>query len=132
MRPTWTAILTEHLGERVAERIVTDRLWPTLVARVDAAARAGHDPARLVADAAGMFAATLDTVPEHQWATVLLWHLAILTDPAPVDDEEPAHPDPADADRQPPTDLHTQSATATELAGRRRSPGRRREPRSRG
>jgi DNA primase catalytic core len=109
LRPTWTAILAEHLGERVAERIVTDRLWPTLVARVDAAVRAGHDPAHIVADAAGMFAASLDTVPEHQWATVLLWHLAILTDPAPVDDEEPAHPDPADADRQPPTDLHTQS-----------------------
>ena len=94
----------------MAERIVTDRLWPTLVARVDAAVRAGHDPAQLVADAAGMFAGTLDTVPEHQWATVLLWHLAILTDPAPVEDEDAAHPDPADADRQPPTDLHTQSA----------------------
>jgi DNA primase catalytic core len=113
LRPTWTEVLTEHLGERVAERIVTDRLWPTLVARVDAAVRAGHDPARLVADAAGMFAATLDTVPEHQWATVLLWHLAILTDPAPVEDEDASHPDPADADRQPPTDLHTQSAPTT-------------------
>ena len=75
-------------GQRVAERIVTDRLWPTLVARVDTAVRAGHDPARLVADAAGMLAANLDTVPEHQWATVLLWHLATLTDPAPVDDED--------------------------------------------
>ena len=111
MRPPWTAVLAEHLGERVTERIITDRLWPALVARVDAAARAGHDPAHLVADATGMFAGTLDTVPEHQWATVLLWHLAILTDPAPAEDEEPLHPDPADADLQPPADLHTQSAT---------------------
>ncbi|HEY5150771.1 MAG TPA: toprim domain-containing protein, partial [Mycobacterium sp.] len=109
LRPTWTVILTELLGERVAERIVTDRLWPTLVARVDAAVRAGHDPAQLVTDAAGMFAATLDTVPDHQWATVLLWHLTILTDPAPVEDEDAAHPDPADADRRAPTDLHIQT-----------------------
>ncbi len=111
LRPTWTRVLTDALGDLVAERIVTDRLWPTLVARVDAAARAGHGPASLVSDAAGMLAAALDTVPDHDWATVLLWHIALLTDPAPVD-EESAHPDPADADRYPPADLHDPARTA--------------------
>ena len=64
-----------------------------------------------------MLAATLDTVPEHQWATVLLWHIAILTDPAPVDDET-AHPDPADADRYPPADLHDPAGTAPRTTDR--------------
>ena len=98
LRPTWTSVLVDRLGPLVGERIVTDRLWPTLVAQVDAAARAGHDPVRVVGDAADMLAATVDTVPEHQWATVLLWHISTLTDPAPVHEEEAAHPDPADAD----------------------------------
>ena len=76
-----------------------------------------------------MLAATLDTVPDHDWATVLLWHIALLTDPAPVD-EETAHPDPADADRYPPADLHDPAGTQPRTTdrstrGRREPPSRR-------
>ena len=63
LRPIWTGVLEDRLGASVAEQIVTDRLWPTLVAQVDAAVRAGHDAARLVADAADMLTANLETAP---------------------------------------------------------------------
>jgi DNA primase catalytic core len=111
VRPTWTGDLTRILGAEIATRITQDPLWPTLVARVDTAAATGLDPARLVDDAAALLAATARTVRPDQYATVLLLHISTLADPAPV---TPGHgtdhdvpPDPADADLQPPDDLHT-------------------------
>jgi len=79
--------------------------------RVDTAAAIGLDPARLVRDAAALLAATAHTARPDQYATVLLLHISSLADPAPVtpgdgiDHDGP--PDPADADLQPPDDLHT-------------------------
>jgi DNA primase catalytic core len=107
VRPVWTDRLAETLGQQGADRITRDRLWPVLVGRVDTAAAAGADPDRLVTDAAAMLAPHLGDVPEHSWATALLWHVGTLVDPAPViPGIDSVPPDPADIDRTPPPDLY--------------------------
>ena len=108
VRPVWTDRLTETVGEQAADRITRDRLWPVLVGRVDTAAAAGADPDRLISDASSLLAPHLQEVPEHSWATALLWHVGTLADPAPViPGVDAVPPDPADADRTPPADLYT-------------------------
>ena len=107
VRPVWTERLTETVGEQAADRITRDRLWPVLVGRVDTAAAAGTDPNRLISDAASLLAPHLQDLPEHSWATALLWHVGTLADPAPViPGVDAVPPDPADADRIPPADLY--------------------------
>lgn len=117
VRPPWTAVLEQSVGRPIADRIAGDPLWPTLVARVDTATSHGADPDRLVTDAAGLLTAAQATLRPDQYATVLLFHIGTLADPAPV---TPGHgidttvpPDPADADLQPPDDLHTLQPRAT-------------------
>jgi DNA primase catalytic core len=109
VRPPWTDRLAEHLGRPAADRITGDRLWPVLVAAVDAAARDTGAPAdRLVDAAAGLLAPAAAHLPEHSWATALLGHVTDLAAPTPpIDpDHDRIPPDPADAELLPPTDLH--------------------------
>lgn len=111
VRPPWTTTLEQAVDGPVAERITGDPLWPTLVARVDTAAAHGADPDRLITDAAGLLTATQATLRPDQYATVLLFHIGTLADSAPVTPgqgvDNAVPPDPADADLQPPDDLHT-------------------------
>lgn len=109
IRPAWTDRLALHLGQEMADRITGDRLWPVLVAAIDAAARDSTVSAVQLVDAAtGILAPAVSHLPEHQWATALLGHVADLAAPAPpVDpDFDRIPPDPADADLIPPADLH--------------------------
>ena len=113
IRPTWTDRIAAQLGTDRTDRLVLDRLWPVLVARVDQATSDGIDPAKLVEDAASQLAAHINTLPPHELATVLLWHIGHLADPDPVapgDDLDPdVPPDPADADLIPPPDMYDET-----------------------
>jgi DNA primase catalytic core len=107
-RPPWTAQLETALGEQATQRIVADRLWPTIVSRMDLAVRHGADPTRLAGDAAGMLAGHLTDLAPVQYATGLLWQLSLLADPEPVGeewgDETAPIPDTETADQDPPAD----------------------------
>lgn len=106
LRPPWTDQLDAALGETTVATITTDRLWPVIVARVDAAARHGADPAQLATDAAWMLQATRDTIAEHELSTVLMVNITTLTDPEPIDPAAALPPDPDDADLTAPHDAH--------------------------
>jgi len=103
LAPAWTRQLTETVGQRVAGQIVTDRLWPVIVARVDAYARTPHPATeqasvgRIVADAASMLAAHGPMRPSELAPTLLanLDQLLDLDNQAP---DEALPIDPADAD----------------------------------
>ncbi|GGM15830.1 MobF family relaxase [Nakamurella endophytica] len=111
LRPPWVGRLQHALGREATDRILTDRLWPTIVGAVDSYARTpaatvdGHRPEQIAADAAQLLAAACDTVRPHEQAAVLLWHIGTLTDPQPPDPHhEPDAPDPDEADRRRPAD----------------------------
>ncbi len=102
LAPAWSRQLTETLGEHAAGQVVTDRLWPVIVAQVDAYERTPHPATeqasvdRIVADAAGMLAAHGPMRPS-ELAPSLLANLHQLLD---LDDRPPddAPLDPAAAD----------------------------------
>ena len=104
LRPSWTPRLTEILGERVAERVMADRLWPIIVTHVDVAARDGLNTDHVVDTAAAMLAAHHGTTRPHELAELLLWQLGLVTDPRPADipdhGDEPEYPDPLDAETE--------------------------------
>ena len=102
LAPAWSRQLSGILGDHAAAQIVTDRLWPVIVAHVDTYERTPHPATeqasvdRIVADAAGMLAAHGPMRPSELAPTFLanLQQLLDLDDRAP--DEAPL--DPADAD----------------------------------
>jgi len=114
IRPAWTSRLEETLGQATTEQITTDPLWPTLVAHIDRAQRAGIAAETVIPAAAAMLAATRDTVADHELAAVLLSQLHTLTDPDAEPQPEPAYPDPADADLTAPADAHTAHVATAE------------------
>jgi hypothetical protein len=79
------------LGETAAQRIMADRLWPAIVARMDLAVRQGGNPDQLARDAAGMLAGHLADLAPAQLATATLWQLSLLADPEPLSDLEAEH-----------------------------------------
>ena len=128
LAPAWTRQLTETLGEHVAAQVVTDRLWPVIVARVDTYARTPHPAdasvSRMVGDAAGLLAAHGPMRPS-ELAPTLLANLDQLLD---LDDQvaDADLPfDPADADLYAPAgayrlvDEHHQAAEAPTAGDRR-------------
>ena len=120
LRPAWTATLQETVGDIDATRIMSDPLWPTLVAHIDRAVRDGHTATAILPAAAAMFTATRADMPDHEMATVLLWQIATLTDPQPPDpDVEPAYPDPNQDDLLAPAGAHHILDTADAAGGRR-------------
>ena len=106
LRPPWTTQLEDVLGQPVVDRITADRLWPVIVARVDAAARDGHDPDALVADAAWMLAGQGATLADHELPTILMWNVVTLTSPEPLDGDGAPGVDPLDDDLIAPHDAH--------------------------
>jgi len=127
LRPVWAAELEENLGELDAQRVMSDRLWPSIVTHVDRAIRQGQSATLILPAAAGLFASARSTVGAHEMATVLLWQIATVTDPEPPDpDLEPAYPDPEQDDLLVPAgahqlidDLTAQQSAAAVPAGRR-------------
>ena len=116
LRPAWAGQLDQQLGEDVAVRVMAAPAWPAVVARVDAAARAGADPDTVFGQALDAVAPTASG--PGQLAEAVLWHVALLTDPAPADpDTAPTIADPAQADREAPHDLHLLDDTVTPAAG---------------
>ena len=127
LRPVWAAELEENLGELDAQRVMSDRLWPSIVTHVDRAIRQGQSATLILPAAAGLFASARSTVGAHEMATVLLWQIATVTEPEPPDpDLEPAYPDPEQDDLVVPAgahqlidDLTAQQSAAAVPAGRR-------------
>jgi DNA primase catalytic core len=107
-RPPWTSQLEAVLGTQATGRIMADRLWPTIVSRMDMAVRQGADPMRLARDAAGMLGGHLGDLAPAQYATAALWQLRLLADPEPVreewGDETAPVLDETTADQEPPAD----------------------------
>jgi hypothetical protein len=97
------AIVRTALPQELADRVLGEAGWPALAATLADARAAGHDPARLLAEAAGRRElATADSVTE-----VLVWRLRRMADL------------PADASALPPagtgsTPLRQRPARATE------------------
>lgn len=116
IRPPWTEQLAALVGTDITNRLVDDPTWPALVARLDTAARDGHDPAALITSAASSLITAGSALRPHEQPTVLLWTVAALTDPEPPNlDHEPAHPDPADHDLTPPADWNPHHTTRSTL-----------------
>jgi len=127
LRPVWAAELEENLGELDAQRVMSDRLWPSIVTHVDRAIRQGQSATLILPAAAGLFASARSTVGAHEMATVLLWQISTVTEPEPPDpDLEPAYPDPEQDDLLVPAgahqlidDLTAQESAAAVPVGRR-------------
>ena len=118
LRPPWTAQLEDVLGQPAVDRITADRLWPVIVARVDAAARDGHDPHTLIGDAAWMLAAQRPTLADHELPTILMWNVVTLTSPEPLDDDGAPGVDPRDDDLIAPHDAHDHTFEAVPVSTR--------------
>jgi DNA primase catalytic core len=116
LRPPWTPTLTALLGAARAERILADPAWPALVAAVTGAPREHWAPEQLLTTAIDLTLAERDAIkadpPDNvsrqpeltdaDLASALVWHVAMLTDPTPLDyDHVPADP----YDSEPPEEL---------------------------
>ena len=106
LRPPWTAALDDILPVATVDRITSDRLWPVIVARVDQAARDGHNAHTLISDAAWMLTGHAAGLADHEQPTILMWNLDILTGPEPADHDLDKPIDPQSADLLAPDDAH--------------------------
>ena len=106
LRPDWSTTLGAAVGETQAEQLMADRLWPTIVGYVDAAAARGADPRHLVREAVTLLASQGGTAPTYQHPELFLTFVAQLTEPEPVDPETLA-PDPVDLETAAPADADT-------------------------
>jgi len=106
LRPPWTSSLENVLGQTRADQITTDRLWPVIIARVDEAARDGHDPQALITDAAWMLTGQGATVAAHELPTIFMWNVVTLTSAPPLDLETALAQDPQDEHLLAPHDAH--------------------------
>jgi len=83
LRPDWTPVLADVIGARAADRVLADPGWPSLVAAVNLARRAGWDPSPVLSTAHDLL---LDGQPNDtplrpaELATALAWRVRLLTD----------------------------------------------------
>ncbi|WP_448642935.1 MobF family relaxase [Geodermatophilus sp. URMC 63] len=102
LRPEWCAVLFGLLPAEHTPRVLGAPAWPALVAAVTTGLRAGWTPADLLAAAVAGLPATVTADPAGDGiAEALVFRVAALTDPAPID-----VPEPLPADLQPPEDAH--------------------------
>ncbi|TFV88127.1 toprim domain-containing protein [Blastococcus sp. CT_GayMR20] len=102
LRPDWCPALLDLLPDQHTQRVLADPAWPALVTAVTTAARAGWPPADLLNTAvAGLPAAVVNDQTSTGLVEALVFRIAALTDPAPLD-----APEPLPADLQPPDDAH--------------------------
>ena len=104
LRPSWTPTLTLTLGAHRAERVMADPAWPALVAAVNTAIRGGWPPGDVLQTAVEL--AHLDqTTANADLAPALVWRVAMLADPAPLELDEAVPLDPQADEFTPPEDL---------------------------
>ncbi|UOY04031.1 MobF family relaxase [Blastococcus sp. PRF04-17] len=102
LRPDWCPALLDLLPDEHGRRVLADPAWPALVTAVTTGIRAGWAPVELLTTAvAGLPAAAVDDRTGSGLAEALVFRIAALTDPAPLD-----APEPLPADLQPPDDAH--------------------------
>jgi DNA primase catalytic core len=102
LRPDWCPALLDLLPPEHRRRVLADPAWPALVTAVTTGTRAGWAPVELLTAAvAGLPAAAVDDRTGSGLAEALVFRIAALTDPAPLD-----APEPLPADLQPPDDAH--------------------------
>lgn len=108
LRPSWTPVLIDTLGPDRAARVLADPAWPALVAAVNGAPRTEWAPEQLLTTAIELTLAVPTAtggIPDGELAAALVWRIAALTDPEPLDDDA-APVDPHEAELAPPTDMH--------------------------
>jgi len=112
LRPSWTPVLVDKLGTARADRVLADPAWPALVAAVNGAHTGQHStewtPEHLLSTAIeSTLAVPTPTggITDGELAAALVWRIAALTDPEPLD-YDVAHVDPYEAELAPPEDLH--------------------------
>ncbi|ADB73516.1 MobF family relaxase [Geodermatophilus obscurus] len=102
LRPEWCAVLFGLLPAERTQPMLGAPAWPALVAAVTTGIRAGWAPADLLGAAIAGLPATVTADPAgDEVAEALVFRVAALTDPAPIDVLEPLP-----ADLQPPDDAH--------------------------
>ncbi|SDG04800.1 DNA primase, catalytic core [Blastococcus aurantiacus] len=114
LRPDWCATLLDLLPGGLGHRLLTTPAWPALVAAVTNGIRDGWSPTDLLTAAvAGSPSAAHDRTG-IELAEALVFRIAALTDPEPVQ-----APEPLAADLQPPEDAHLlpPAADTTALTG---------------
>ena len=113
LRPAWTPLLTDLLGQPVADRVTADPAWPALVAAVTDAAHHHWTPQQILTTAHDLLAAGqpgTDPLRAEEIATALIWRIGALTDPHaaldPAADRLPADPhDPTTPPSDPDPDI---------------------------
>ena len=97
LRPVWTPVLAELLGEAAARRVQADPAWPALVAAVTTATADGWQPNQLLEAAHSLSKPSAGpdetTLRPDELATALVWRIGTLTDPPPDTDLSAVHPD---------------------------------------
>lgn len=91
LRPEWVSQLANHLRDDQLTRVLNDPAWPALVAAMNSGIRYGWVPEDLLDAAAHAMPARLANA---ELATALVFRLALLTDPVPVDSDTVAEPLP--------------------------------------
>jgi DNA primase catalytic core len=108
LRPAWTPVLIDKLGQARAERVLADPAWPALVAAINGRPRVEWPPEQLlttVIESALAVAARTGGIADGELAAALVWRIAALTDPEPPD-YEVTPVDPYEAELAPPEDIH--------------------------
>ncbi|SOC48552.1 DNA primase, catalytic core [Blastococcus aggregatus] len=101
LRPQWCATLLELLPVKHRHQVLGAPAWPALVAAVTTGIRAGWTPTDLLDAAVTGLPAAVTAQAGDEIAEALVFRVAALTDPAPID-----APEPLPADLQPPDDAH--------------------------
>ncbi|OBJ89853.1 MobF family relaxase [Mycobacterium asiaticum] len=91
LRPPWTAHLHHLLGTRIAEAVITDPAWPSLVAAVAASDWAPADLLAAAAEHQLDIAADTKLRPD-QYARLLTYRIELLTHHAATIDPDIPHP----------------------------------------
>ncbi|SMO91173.1 DNA primase, catalytic core [Geodermatophilus aquaeductus] len=90
LRPDWCSALLELLPDDHGQRVLAGPAWPALVAAVSTGIRGGWSPADLLAAATAGLPTGTDGDPTGTGvAEALVFRVAALTDPAPVETAEP-------------------------------------------
>lgn len=112
LRPDWCTTLFGLLPVGHAQRVLADPAWPALVAAVTTGIRAGWTAADLLTAATSRLpeTAAADRAGDGV-AEAMVFRVAALTDPAPIEAAEPLP-----ADLQPPEDAHLLSPTVEDAA----------------
>ncbi|KZM71658.1 hypothetical protein AWN90_02740 [Nocardia terpenica] len=105
LRPPWTAVLPDVLGDDLATQVLGDPAWPQLVAAIEATDPAEWPPRLLLESAYTLITATHEDdrgpVRPHEMATTLAWWIDdIVRHTATTSTDLPPEPLDPDADEE--------------------------------